>query len=164
MLELFTSIIPVLVIGILLDLMVARSSDKRILGYATSFLITLFFVPLVLLITGSDTNVYEILIGLGIALMWWFIYLNFVQAVESSIRVRMLMEIQAKGGSLTIDELRQAYNDEKLIRIRLERLENAGAVTNINSQRYLKSTKLRKAALFFTALKRLVLNKASQFD
>ncbi len=164
MLGLFTTIIPVLAIGILLDLLVARFTGKRILGYAVSFLVTLIVVPLTLMVAQNNTDIFEILIGLGIALMWWFIYLNFVQAVESSIRIRMLMEIRAKGGSLSVDELQKVYNDERLIMIRLERLESAGAVTKFQNQHFLKSTKLRKAAVFFTTLKILVLNRTSQFD
>ncbi len=165
MLIIFITIILTLTIAVLFDLLVARFTGKRILGYVASFLITLIGFPLIIiLVTPAANDVFEIIIALGIALMWWFIYLNAVQAVESSLRIRMLMEIQARGGALSVDELHAAYSDERLIRIRLKRLEEAGAVTTVGGLRRLQSKKLLNAALFFTALKRIILNKTSQFD
>lgn len=164
MIELLTFIVPVLTVAVLLDLLIARSTGKRLAGYAASFLTTLIALPLAMFVLTSEPDFFEILIGLGIALMWWFIYLNFVQAVESSIRIRMLMEIQANGGSLALEDLQKTYNDDRLIRIRLNRLETAGAVQNRDGRHFLSSTKLRKAALFFTSLKRVILKKNSQFD
>lgn len=160
----FTTIIIVLIIAVICDLLIARLSGKRLLGYMASFLITLIGLPLALASIMSPVDIYAIIVALGIALMWWFIYLNLVQAVESSLRIRMLREIEAEGGSVDLDKLKLIYNDNRLIRIRLKRLEDGGAVLLKDGQYHLSSRKLEKAAYFFTALKRLLLNRRSQFD
>jgi len=160
----FTTIVIILVIAAACDVMIARLSGRRLLGYMASFLITLIGLPLALASVISPVDIYAIVVALGIALMWWFIYLNLVQAVESSLRIRMLREIDAEGGSVDIDKLKLIYNDDRLIRIRLKRLEDGGAVRLKDGRHHLNSGKLEKAAHFFTALKRLLLNRRSQFD
>ncbi|MCC3305335.1 hypothetical protein [Sneathiella sp. HT1-7] len=164
MITIFTTIVSVLTIAVICDLLIARTSGKRLLGYMTSFVITLIGLPLVLVSVMTPIDIFAMVIALGIALMWWFIYLNLVQAVESSLRIRMLREIEAEGGSVDIDKLKLIYNDDRLIRIRLKRLEKGGAVILKNGRHHLNSGKLEKAAHFFTTLKRLLLNRRSQFD
>ncbi|CAN0492932.1 unnamed protein product, partial [Discosporangium mesarthrocarpum] len=106
MIMIFTVIITVLAIAVICDLLIARISGKRLLGYMTSFVITLIGLPLVLVSVMTPIDIFAIVIALGIALMWWFIYLNLVLAVESSLRIRMLREIEAEGGSVDIDKLK----------------------------------------------------------
>ncbi|MFT6556988.1 hypothetical protein [Sneathiella sp.] len=164
MTDFFIALFATLFVSVLADLMISRITGRRLRGYATSFLLTLIGVPLVFVFVLKTTDVFEVLLGLGLGLMWWFIYLNVVQAVESSLRIRMLLEIRKNGGQMAADELRAIYNDETLIRLRMQRLVQGGAVEQDQDHWHLRSGKLKTAAQFFSALKQGLLGKGSQFD
>jgi len=155
----------ILTIAIIIDILIVHLTRKRTLGYVCSFIITLIGVPTLLAtLTGSDSDIFQIILALGFALMWWFIYLNIAQAIESSLRIRMLFEIQKNGGQLTLAALENLYNDEQLITIRLRRLEASKAIMVKDNHWHLQSKALRKTAQFFSALKRLFLKRGSQFE
>ena len=164
MIGFFLITLSVLSGAVLTDLIVSRLSGKRVYGYATSFLLTLFGIPLVWLFhTSSSPDIFEIVISLGIGLMWWFIYLNVVQAVESSLRLRMLFEVREKGGVIDEKSLAETYSDSRLIRLRMKRMLDGGAITVEQDTYFLVSNQLRHIARFFTGLKKLFLGKTSQF-
>src|SRR5438093_603999 len=58
---------------------------------------------------------------------WWFIFLNFIQASQSSIRVQILRLLLAQN-PMHMSELLTRYNDHALLRLRLDRLMDGGAV------------------------------------
>ena len=77
--------------------------------------------------------------GVGIAILlfcsWWFIFfLNFVQAMESSIRVNLLREMRAGGGSMSRAQLADRYNDARLVRLRLDRLRLGGGAIAVEGR------------------------------
>jgi hypothetical protein len=160
----FLIVILVLAVSVLFDLAIARFSGSRMTGYVVSLLSTLLGLPPVIIFVSEATDIFHILVALGFGLMWWFIYLNVAQAVESSLRIRMLLEISDNGGTLPLEQLKTIYSDDKLIRLRLNRLTQGGAVVRENDRWYLRSAKLRTAAHFFTSLKRSMLGKGSQFE
>lgn len=95
---------------------------------------------------------------------WWFIFLNLVQATESSIRVRILSEVLAAGNSLNRATLSALYNDDLLVRIRLDRLMSIGAVTQKDGCLFVKSAQVYWLARFFRLLKIILIGRPSEFE
>ncbi len=95
---------------------------------------------------------------------WWFIFLNLVQGLESSLRVHILREIQAAGGSLPRETLLARYNDEHLMRRRLDRLRSSGVILDRDGQLFVTSAGLRFLARFFRLLKVAILGRHSEFE
>lgn len=165
MLTFYLAILITLVSAIFLDLLVTRVSGHRLYGYATSLGIIFMGCPLAVLFNAPEyATLFSLILALGLGLMWWFIYLNVVQAVESSLRLRMLFEVKTNGGSLTETKLRDTYNDKTLITLRLKRLEEGKSIVKKEGKYYLQSKKLRKAAHFFTVLKKISTGRSSQFE
>lgn len=95
----------------------------------------------------------------------WFIYLNFVQAGQSSLRVRILLELQTAGtDGLSHDDLHARYNDRVLTRQRLERLISGGAVIRRGGRLRLASPSLSLLIGVMRVLKQLYLSRTSEFD
>lgn len=94
----------------------------------------------------------------------WFVFLNFVVCSESSIRVRLLREIIAAGGSIAEADLMAAYNERALVDMRLDRLVTGGQVVVADGRYRLTSRPLRAIGLLFRSLKRLILRRTSEFD
>jgi membrane-bound ClpP family serine protease len=159
------SVLSSIALAAIFEVLCARYSGKRIYGYLLGLLVVVITVPIFLSIFRTSTfSFYQYLIGFGLALMWWFIYLNLVQSVESSMRVRILREFRKRSGATNPDEIKETYNDETLIRMRLERLEQAGAILYSGEEWSLRSRQLEIASKSITIIKKLLLNRSSQFD
>lgn len=95
---------------------------------------------------------------------WWFVFfLNFVQAMESSIRVNLLREMRASGGSMSRSQLESRYNDAQLVQLRLERLVAGGAITERYGRLTVTSPSSLWVARLFRLLKMMLLGKQSEF-
>jgi hypothetical protein len=94
---------------------------------------------------------------------WWFIFLNIAQAMESSIRVQLVRELLASGGSLPYAQLLDRYNDEGLVRLRLQRLVAGGTVIQREGRLFLQSRPTYLLARFFRLLKVALFGKRSEF-
>src|SRR5689334_14793275 len=55
---------------------------------------------------------------------WWYVFLNFVQALESSLRVRLLSEIAVVDQPLDLETLMSRYNDRAILTLRVNRLRD----------------------------------------
>jgi hypothetical protein len=95
---------------------------------------------------------------------WWFIALNLIQALESSLRVRLLREVMALGGRIPIARLEARYNDRWLLGLRLSRLRDAGAIVERDGRLFVVSPGLRAVAGFFRLLKRVCIGRLSEFE
>ena len=95
---------------------------------------------------------------------WWFILLSLVQALESSLRVRLLGEIRAAGGRMRLDVLESRYSDRVLLRLRLDRLLGDGAVVEREGRLFLASRGLKVIAAFFRLLKQVLIGRSSEFE
>jgi hypothetical protein len=94
---------------------------------------------------------------------WWFIFLNFVQSSQSSLRVNILRQALLNGGTLSHSALFARYNDAALIGLRLDRLLQSGAVAEVNSRYFVVSSSARMLSRLFRGLKLLVLGRPSEF-
>ncbi|MBI1206607.1 MAG: hypothetical protein GC191_04875 [Azospirillum sp.] len=94
---------------------------------------------------------------------WWFTLLNLTQALESSLRVRLLAEVDAAGGHLPRVALEQRYNDAVLLRLRLGRLIAHGSIVERGERLFVASTGLKLLAGFFRAIKLMLIGQTSEF-
>ena len=94
---------------------------------------------------------------------WWYVFLNIVQALESSLRVRLLREVDAAGGSISRAKLSEIYSNEALISLRRDRLIAGGAIVVQNGRMFVKSAGLKAIAAFFDVLKKIYLGRTSEF-
>jgi hypothetical protein len=152
-----------MVIALAGDIIASRIGAGRLASYATSLIVglcaTLFFVLQLL----TPVEWPTILIALLAYGAWWFAFLNLVQSLESSLRVKILSAVRASGGRITRTALARQYNDERLLRLRLERLRTSGAITEHNSRLRVVSPGLKAIAGFFRFLKKLLIGKTSEF-
>jgi hypothetical protein len=94
---------------------------------------------------------------------WWFVFLNFFQSSQSSLRVNILRHIAVNGGRLDRSQLFVKYNDAALIRLRVERLLEGGGIVERNGRYFVVSRGLRAMARFFWLLKMLIMGRPSEF-
>lgn len=95
---------------------------------------------------------------------WWFVFLIFLQCAESSLRVRLLQELEAANGSIPRAELMRRYNDDIIIRVRLQRLADGGAVMEREGRLHMVSPTLLRWARSVRFLKVVLFGHPSEFD
>jgi hypothetical protein len=89
------------------------------------------------------TSTWPLLTAIILFGSWWIVFYAFVGSAETSLRVRILREIIAANGVLPKQELLKQYNDRFLIRIRLARLMDSGALIKCGDRLVVKSIPLR---------------------
>jgi hypothetical protein len=150
--------------ALIADVATARTGASRPFSYGVGFLVGLAAsLALSLSLAGqADLGVAGIaVIAYG---AWWFILLNLVQALDSSLRVRLLGEVRAAGGRIDRAALEARYNDDVLLRRRLDRLREHGAIVERDGKLCVFSPGLRLLAEVFRRLKLALLGRASEFE
>lgn len=153
-----------LLMALAADVVASRAGASRVMAYATSLVIGLCCTLVFSLLLPFRVSLVEALIGLIAYGAWWFSFLNLVQALESSLRVRLLAEVRAAGGRISLAELTQRYDDATLLRMRLQRLRAGGAVVEQDGRLHVVSPGLRTIAGFFRFLKRILVGQSSEFE
>ncbi|SME98993.1 hypothetical protein SAMN06265365_114131 [Tistlia consotensis] len=142
-----------------------RLTRGHVLPYKVSLLAGLAALALVEVLTFSPAGLWLLLGDLLLFCCGWFVFLNFVQAGQSSLRVRILLELQAAGAAgLPHDDLLARYSDRHLTHLRLERMVAGGAVLRRDGRLWLASPSLARLLGLMRALKRLYLGRLSEFD
>lgn len=150
-------------IALVVDVAVSRAGGSRIAAYGAS-LLTGFSATLVVALAGAPAISFAPLATAILAFgAWWFVFLNLVQALESSIRVRLINELRIAGGHMPWSVLRERYSDAVLLRLRLNRLQAGGAVVERSGRFYVVSPGLKLIAGVFRFLKTLLLGQDSEF-
>src|SRR5436190_7110107 len=124
------------------DVAASRLGARRLTSYGTSFIVGFCAMSLGLLFlpnAGWPTTVIALL-AYG---AWWFAFLNLVQSLESSLRVKILGALQASGGRIIRSALAEQYNDHRLLGLRLQRLRASGAVIEQNGRLHVVSPGLK---------------------
>jgi hypothetical protein len=93
-----------------------------------------------------------------------YCYLNFAQLGQTSVRIRLYVEIGNSPDGLGAEEISEMYNDQALMRTRLRRLLESGDIVERDGRYYVGRSKLVQVANLIFACKRLLLNKESEFD
>ncbi len=109
---------------------------------------TLFFIV-------GDMGIY---IGLG------YVFFNFINIGESSIRVRILRELKTAGGQMPEATLLARYNDYEILNLRLGRLRSNGSVAIHDGRLTVTSQVLLVLAAIMRTMKQLLLNRRSEFE
>jgi hypothetical protein len=149
--------------ALLIDILSSRAGLSRVASYATGLVGGAAFsiAATAILAKGSMAGTLIAVLAYG---AWWFIALNLIQALESSLRVRLLREVMDAGGRIPIAELEVRYNDRSLLGLRLSRLRAAGAVIERSGRLFVASPGLRAVAAVFRLLKKACVGRTSEFE
>ena len=144
------------------DVAASRMGARRLASYGIS-LIAGFCATLLLICFLRRVEWPTVVLALFAYGAWWFAFLNLVQSLESSLRVKILGAVRASGGRIARAALAEQYNDQRLLCLRLERLRASGAVTEHNGRLHVVSPGLKAIAAFFRFLKKLLIGRTSEF-
>jgi len=152
-----------MVIALVADVAVSRAGGSRIASYGAS-LLTGFAATLIAVVALTpELSLAPVATAVLAYGAWWFIFLNLVQALESSIRVRLVNELRIAGGRMPWSVLQQRYSDSVLLGLRLNRLLAGGAVVERNGRLHVVSPGLKLIAGIFRFLKVSLLGQDSEF-
>ena len=152
-----------IIFALLFDVLSSRAGLSRIGSYGASLAggTIVAIIAAAVLGKGSPAAFAVAILAYG---AWWFIVLNLIQALESSLRVRLLREVMAMGGRIPIVLLEARYNDRLLLGLRLSRLRDARAIVERDGRLFVVSPGLRAVAGFFRFLKKLCIGRLSEFE
>ena len=93
-----------------------------------------------------------------------YCYYHFVQLGQTSIRIRLCVEIAASKGGLTVQEIAARYSDKMLMGMRLQRLLESGDIVQRDGRYFVRRSRfVRVAQALFTA-RRFLLGRASELN
>ena len=111
-----------------------------------------------------DRWVLALIANPAIYAMLAYCFFNFINLGHASIRIRIFKECDERGGFISHEELRAAYDEELIKEARLQRLLEGGDVVLENGRWKLTNTRLVPVARTVFALKKFVLRLESEFD
>lgn len=91
-------------------------------------------------------------------------YANFVNLGQSSVRVRIYRELLRLPDGMAIETLRAEYDEQGMLRARLERLVSAGDLRQEGDAYRSGKPRLQHIASVIFGLKKLVLGRHSEFS
>jgi hypothetical protein len=97
-------------------------------------------------------------------LSWGFIFLNFVQSAQSSLRVQILRQVLDAGGRMSREDLLAGYDTATVVSLRIERMVEGRALCRENGRVVVSSRPLLLLARLFRVLKLVVVGRATEFD
>jgi len=92
-----------------------------------------------------------------------YCYYNFVQLGQTSIRIRLYSEIAGRPGGLAAGDIALLYNEEALMKVRIQRLLESGDVVERDGRYFIGRRRLVPVAAIIFAAKRLLLGRESEF-
>ena len=92
-----------------------------------------------------------------------YCYFNFVNLGQSSIRIRLYAEIAASGQGVSIAEMAREYNEEALMKMRLQRLRESGDIVEKDGRYFVGRSRLVFIGHVIFGAKRFILGKDSEF-
>ena len=111
-----------------------------------------------------DRWVLALIANPAIYAMLAYCFFNFINLGHASIRIRIFKECDERGGFISHEELRAAYDEELIKEARLQRLLEGGDVVLENGRWKLTNPRLVPVARTVFALKKFVLRLESEFD
>lgn len=89
---------------------------------------------------------------------------NFIQLGQTSIRIRMYSDIAAMPSGMAIEEMKREYNEDALLRIRLQRLIESGDIMERNGRYFITRTRFLHVANIIFTVRRTLLGRESEFE
>lgn len=137
------------------------------LGFAAGFLTVMaldsFCMPLVPFGNVTDIAGITLLTALTYGALGYN-YFHFINLGETARRIRLLRELYAAGGALTSQQLLKRYPSREIVDKRINRLLGTGQVICRDNRYFIGNRTVVHIALIMTALKKLLLGKASEYD
>lgn len=140
-----------------------RAGARHVSAYGISLALGLCAVPGAVLLLPGEDFAGSVATAALLFCAWWFLFLNFFQSSESSLRVNILRHMASHGGRLDREQLFLKYNDATLIRLRVERMVQGGGIVERDGRYFVASGGLRALARFFRLLKMLIMGRPSEF-
>ena len=91
-----------------------------------------------------------------------FCYFNFVNLGITSLRIRMLQEVLARGGRMSKANLLACYNTGRMVELRITRLIEGGHLVERNGRLQVGKGRFLLLARIFDALRRIVFGRAQE--
>jgi len=91
-------------------------------------------------------------------------FFHFANLGNSSIRIRIYLEIKKSHGGISLREICEAYNESELMVLRLQRLVESGDVVVKNNRYYLGKARLAVVASVILMLKIFIIGHKTEFD
>ncbi len=111
---------------------------------------------------GDRVSFHALNVAIYLALA--FGYFNFVNLTIASLRIRLLGELAAAGGSLQRMALLKSYNTEKVIALRIDRLVRGGHLRERNGRYFIGKKRFLMVAGIYNLLRRLVIGPWPQVN
>lgn len=92
-----------------------------------------------------------------------YCYYNFVQLGQTSIRIRLYMEIAERAGGLAAVEIARTYNERTLMHARLQRLLESGDIVERGGRFLIGKQRLVLVAFVLFLAKKILLGRESEF-
>ena len=112
----------------------------------------------------AETITTAVIVNAPIYAALSYCYFNFVNLGQSSIRIRIYSEIAASGNGVSMQHIALEYNEEALMRMRLQRMIESGDIMERNGRYVVGRQRLVVIARIIFAMKKLILGKGSEFD
>jgi hypothetical protein len=152
-----------LLLAVIAHAVTLRVGARHVSAYGLSLAVGLCAVLAGGLLLPGDDIIGSAVTALLLFCAWWFVFLNFFQGSQSSLRANILRHIAANGGRLDHGQLFAVYNDTALIGLRVERLTQGGGIVERDGRYFVASKGLRAMERFLRLLKMLIMGRASEF-
>ena len=93
-----------------------------------------------------------------------YCYFNFANLGHTSIRIRMYSEIAAAASGVDMREMAREYDDDTLMRLRLERLIESGDAILKRNRYFVGRNRFVHISAVLFAIKKFLLGKGSEFE
>ena len=121
-----------------------------------------------LLISGrectGETLAMALLVNIPTYVALSYCSFNFANLGQSSIRIRIYSEICEAPAGILVEQIAREYNEEELIRVRLQRLLESGDLVLRDGRYHIGRSRFVLISRFIFWLKRFILGKASEFE
>ena len=135
-----------------------------VLSYAAGFLCGAISSLLTLFASGKPVGWYDLMVCLLTFGGLNYCYSNFVNLNFTSLRIRLLKELLATGGTARADEVARKYGSEAILKRRLARLVEWGQLRESSGRFVALKGSFLRLALLFTVLKKAVLGRGFRYE
>ncbi len=105
-----------------------------------------------------------VLVSLPVYLCLGYGYANFVNLGNASVRIRIYAEIERSSDGLALEEIRNLYDEQSMMKTRVQRLEESGDIVWRDGHCHVNRSRFRWISDVIFLMKRMILGKESEFE